>query len=677
MADIVLNDITSGYNVSRINANFTKIEESLNGEVLKRTGGGNTMFQDLDMNGNRFLNAIISIGGVPTQPNDAVRLQDLANEAGVRQNADAALSAQITNILANQQSGLIGYPTLAALNADLSRADGTVAVVTNDPTPANNTTYRKNGAAGTGSWVLSFDRITQLSTSLAASSGSSTVGFLQSGVNAQNRTVQSKLRERVSPEDFGGVGDGVTDDTVAIQRAIDAASAAGGGKEVYLPNLYKVSSTLSINTAGITFRGKNWQSTTITCSNASIKILNVTGANFTFDNIAIGYSGVTPTTTAATAIAITGSNPSLTNFVVFNSGVGVSLSNAFVAHLMNFQILTFSQAGLFFNNWVDAYFSNFVLQASVGAQYGQLGCIYANNTQAISASNADILSGQHAINMTGSAYCLFTNIYCDSTISDACFLSTSSFNMFANCWFSGGRFVTNGSGVSLVSGSFASFTNCVMYNNGGHGAFVAAAFTGATFDSCQVNSNCVTGTAGTYHGIAIDAGCSDFIIKGCIIRNTIPAGQQGAGIFINGGASDRFIITNNILTGNLTNTIVMSNVSGTNYVADDSNIGWKKPYILITSFANSWVNFGSILTPVGYIKDSNGFVHIQGTLKSGTIGQAAFTLPVGYRPTASCSFPVIANGLFGWINIDANGVVVMSNGSNVSMGLDGISFKAA
>jgi hypothetical protein len=58
-------------------------------------------------------------------------------------------------------------------------------------------------------------------------------GFIQTGTGAVQRTVESKLGDTVSVKDFGAVGDGVADDTTAIQAATTAAAAAG--KTVLFP----------------------------------------------------------------------------------------------------------------------------------------------------------------------------------------------------------------------------------------------------------------------------------------------------------------------------------------------------------------------------------------------------------------------------------------------------------
>jgi len=73
---------------------------------------------------------------------------------------------------------------------------------------------------------------------------SSEIGFLPAGTGAVTTTVQGKLRESVSVKDFGAVGDGVADDTAAIQAACNYASS-NGRKTVFIPaGSYKVSSTI-------------------------------------------------------------------------------------------------------------------------------------------------------------------------------------------------------------------------------------------------------------------------------------------------------------------------------------------------------------------------------------------------------------------------------------------------
>lgn len=80
---------------------------------------------------------------------------------------------------------------------------------------------------------------------LPTSIGSSLIGFLQAGVGAILRTVQSKLRDTISVMDFGAVGDGIADDTAAINAAYSSVTSSGA--TIWWPNgKYKISGPIRV-----------------------------------------------------------------------------------------------------------------------------------------------------------------------------------------------------------------------------------------------------------------------------------------------------------------------------------------------------------------------------------------------------------------------------------------------
>lgn len=99
---------------------------------------------------------------------------------------------------------------------------------------------------------------------------------------------------------------------------------------------------------------------------------------------------------------------------------------------------------------------------------------------------------------------------------------------------------------------------------------------------------------------------------------------------------------------------------------------------------NGWVVFGAPYpTNVGYMKDSLGFVHTRGLIKSGTATQntVIFTLPIGYRPSFDLYIINAVAGNWGIVHIGTNGNVMYDNASSattaqVAYSLDNIHFRA-
>ncbi len=161
------------------------------------------------------------------------------------------------DLFANTLNTELDSLTIFAQQVD-EKADRAIKAPVTDPTTINMTlpaqATRANKALGFGSngnpassinTLAAIDAaVTTVQTLAGAAPGSSAgISHIASGTGAVATTVQTKLRETVSVKDFGAVGDGVTDDTAAIQACLDAAPS---GSAIYFPRgKYVVSSTLS------------------------------------------------------------------------------------------------------------------------------------------------------------------------------------------------------------------------------------------------------------------------------------------------------------------------------------------------------------------------------------------------------------------------------------------------
>lgn len=106
----------------------------------------------------------------------------------------------------------------------------------------------------TATQIGSYDNIAGAvdSASLAASSGSSLIGFIASGSGAVAETVQTKLRQMVSPQDFGAVADNTTVDRTAVNAAIVASARIYAPTETaYLASKVGDTGTIALGTKTI------------------------------------------------------------------------------------------------------------------------------------------------------------------------------------------------------------------------------------------------------------------------------------------------------------------------------------------------------------------------------------------------------------------------------------------
>jgi hypothetical protein len=135
-----------------------------------------------------------------------------------------------------------GYLSQAALNANFTAIENEFQ---------NKVLYRDNPSGEPNSMQSNLDMngyyvLNAGNTSLADADN---IAYTFDDSAAEARTISDKLNEIVSVKDFGAAGDGVTDDTVAIQAALNAVKTFGGCLR-FPSGKYIVSSGLTLDLTG-------------------------------------------------------------------------------------------------------------------------------------------------------------------------------------------------------------------------------------------------------------------------------------------------------------------------------------------------------------------------------------------------------------------------------------------
>lgn len=144
--------------------------------------------------------------------------------------------------------------------------------------------------------------------------------YILDGVTSKKVTAAT-TRKFMSPwynvKDFGALGDGVTDDTAAIQATIDAALAGGGG--VFIPaGTFVVTSPLDLCdiTTGLYIRGANYGATKIYGQTTNKAVFEIIGSIYvTIENIMVrGHTVNTPMCAFWTGRSVAHSSSALLRF---------------------------------------------------------------------------------------------------------------------------------------------------------------------------------------------------------------------------------------------------------------------------------------------------------------------------------------------------------------------------
>lgn len=255
---IVLNDITSGYNLAKINANFQNIEDYINDNLLARadTGvaGEAMMERALDMNGNKILNIFVDVNDANSLLTVGVADSRYYNVSGDTltgpMNANSQIISNLPSPVQPSQPATKEYVDSLASVEDLNNKKSLrFPEVVPQMFPVAGRASSLQGYDNLGNPVPIFSMTDTADLAIKLASHSTSLGGALVGM-PEGGTVLNAV-SWVTPEMYGATGDGVADDTTAVQAALSS------GKTVVFYKQYKVTARLNLTTNNQKLIGMN------------------------------------------------------------------------------------------------------------------------------------------------------------------------------------------------------------------------------------------------------------------------------------------------------------------------------------------------------------------------------------------------------------------------------------
>ena len=484
------------------------------------------------------------------------------------------------------------------------------------------------------------------------------ISSVVAGHTSQLADNTKKVSNVVNVKGYGAVGDGITDDKLAVSLALADIVSAGGGTLYFPSGTFYLTTPITISNINIKIAGAGIGITKllfasnvngiIYTSNDTSSVVEIRDMTMLTNGLG-GADAVTITMPSHPAdagfgllienIYISGEDSYGNGKFIFNKywRIGVKCTEAWYTiinnlHFLGSQVVGQSQTGIQFNaKSIDTRLND------VSVFGAQRAIEYLGQCEGVNIDKAVIVN------------CLM-GIYMDGDSSSANPPGTGITNSHIS---------TFDGWIYLKGRSQLNISNLLCYRAGGSlenanfvGIYLAQ---GASVSTDIINiHHCNLLNLGTK---ALEFAVRMHNTNYCSVKDNFISGF-GTGVKLEANASLTHVKNNQFI--GCINEVINLGIS--------SNLG-SEPNLSPT-LLNTWVNFGVPFQNIGYYKDSSGIVHLQGTIKSGSTD--IFVLPVGYRPAGTIAIEI---GSTVRIDVTSDGYVRLISGANTFLNLNLISFK--